>query len=267
MFSKLSLSLHRYFSGLIIGCLQGVDKDTLLSPRYSPLGTEYWKENSMVLYYSQFQSLHGPPSFIQRPEVDAIAAGSYKTMEPPEIRAGGYVVKALEAVLWAFYHTNTFKDGCLKVGKNIVTGQGLKLKSNDCTVNLGDDADTVGAIYGQLAGAYYGVDAIPEDWKAICSLTPLIEIFATEIMKLADSIEPPDISTYRSIDWSAEYCPLVREKCEPFLTVHCATTMCCSIVSDVYCKQKLAGYDMLEEGNKQIVRKLNPCPRQYKKWV
>lgn len=84
----------------------------------------------------------------------------------------------------------------------------------DHTVNLGDDADTVGAIYGQLAGAYYGADAIPEDWKAKCSLFSLIEIFAAEIMKLADSIEPPDISTYRSIDWSAEYCPLVREKCE-----------------------------------------------------
>lgn len=50
--------------------------------------------------------------------MDAISAGSYKTMEPPEIRAGGYVVKALEAVLWAFYHTDTFKEGCLKVGKN-----------------------------------------------------------------------------------------------------------------------------------------------------
>jgi ADP-ribosyl-[dinitrogen reductase] hydrolase len=31
-------------------------------------------------------------------------------------------------------------------------------------VNLGDDADTTGAIYGQIAGAYYGIDAIPERW-------------------------------------------------------------------------------------------------------
>ena len=54
---------------------------------------------------------------LQEPEVDVIAAGSYKTLEPPEIRASGYVVKSLEAVLWAFYHTSTFKEGCLKVGK------------------------------------------------------------------------------------------------------------------------------------------------------
>lgn len=28
-------------------------------------------------------------------------------------------------------------------------------------VNLGDDADTTGAVYGQIAGAYYGVEKIP----------------------------------------------------------------------------------------------------------
>jgi ADP-ribosyl-[dinitrogen reductase] hydrolase len=29
---------------------------------------------------------------------------------------------------------------------------------------LGDDADTTAAICGQLAGAYYGVEAIPPSW-------------------------------------------------------------------------------------------------------
>lgn len=55
-------------------------------------------------------------------------------------------------------------------------------------MNLGDDADTVGAIYGQLAGAYYGVEAIPEDWKEKCSLASLIELFADELLSLADFI-------------------------------------------------------------------------------
>jgi ADP-ribosyl-[dinitrogen reductase] hydrolase len=31
-------------------------------------------------------------------------------------------------------------------------------------VNLGEDADTTGAIYGQLAGAYYGARGIPKRW-------------------------------------------------------------------------------------------------------
>lgn len=55
-----------------------------------------------------------------------------------EIRGTGYVVQALEAALWAFQNSNSFEEGCL------------------IAVNLGDDADTTGAIYGQIAGAYYG---------------------------------------------------------------------------------------------------------------
>lgn len=58
----------------------------------------------------------GIMSWLQVPEVNAIAAGSYKQLEPPEIVAKGYVVRSLEAVLWAFYHTQNFKDGCLKIG-------------------------------------------------------------------------------------------------------------------------------------------------------
>ncbi len=60
---------------------------------------------------------------LKEAEVDEVVRGSYKTLEPPEITASGYVVKSLEAVLWAFHHTDTFKDGCLKVGKTY----GLKL--------------------------------------------------------------------------------------------------------------------------------------------
>jgi ADP-ribosylglycohydrolase len=41
-------------------------------------------------------------------------------------------------------------------------------------VNLGDDADTTGAIYGQLAGAFYGVDAIPQAWIERLALRELI---------------------------------------------------------------------------------------------
>jgi len=32
-------------------------------------------------------------------------------------------------------------------------------------VNLGNDADTTGAVYGQLAGAFYGLEGIPESWR------------------------------------------------------------------------------------------------------
>ena len=46
-----------------------------------------------------------------------VAAGSFKSQEPPAIKASGYVVRSLEAVLWAFHNTSTFKEGCLQVGE------------------------------------------------------------------------------------------------------------------------------------------------------
>lgn len=69
------------------------------------------------------------------------------TDPPCAERVGIGRVHTLEAALWAFFNSNNFRDGALRA------------------VNLGADADTSGAVYGQLAGAYYGVDAIPQAWR------------------------------------------------------------------------------------------------------
>jgi ADP-ribosyl-[dinitrogen reductase] hydrolase len=58
----------------------------------------------------------------------------------------GYVVDTLQAVFQSFFDTDNFRK-CLVD-----------------TVNRGGDADTTGAIAGMLAGAVYGLDAIPETW-------------------------------------------------------------------------------------------------------
>lgn len=63
-----------------------------------------------------------------------------------DIYASGYVLHTLEASLWAFLTTDNFKDAVLKA------------------VNLGDDADTIGAITGGMAGLFYGFEQIPEEW-------------------------------------------------------------------------------------------------------
>jgi ADP-ribosyl-[dinitrogen reductase] hydrolase len=79
-------------------------------------------------------------------EIRTVMAGSYRNKMPPAIKAKGYVVDTLEAALWAFNETQCFEEGAL------------------LAVNLGDDADTVGAVYGQLAGAYYGLADISVHW-------------------------------------------------------------------------------------------------------
>ncbi|MGI8651085.1 MAG: ADP-ribosylglycohydrolase family protein, partial [Rubrobacter sp.] len=80
------------------------------------------------------------------PEIAEVAAGSFKRKDELEIKGSGYVVESLEAALWAFYSSLSFEEGAL------------------LAVNLGDDADTTGAVYGQVAGAFYGAPGIPEDW-------------------------------------------------------------------------------------------------------
>lgn len=54
-------------------------------------------------------------------------------------------------------------------------------------MNLGDDADTTGAIYGQLAGAFYGVDAIPQDWIERLPLCELISEMATRLFDFSNA--------------------------------------------------------------------------------
>lgn len=76
-----------------------------------------------------------------------------------EISASGYVVNTLEAALWALLTTRNFRDCVLKA------------------VNLGDDADTVAAVAGGMAGVTYGIDQIPPDWlDALARKDELLDI-------------------------------------------------------------------------------------------
>lgn len=101
-----------------------------------------------------------------------MAAGSFRRREPPEIRGTGYVVASLEAALWALDRTTIFAEGALRA------------------VNLGDDADTTGAIYGQLAGALYGERGIPAPWRATLAHQGLIVRFADALLELAEAGGP-----------------------------------------------------------------------------
>jgi len=194
----------KYFTGLLLGAMEGASKEELLSPFFLPsslksLDPNYWE--------------HHPFS----PEVEAVVKGSYKSKNPPEIQGSGYVVGALESVLWAFYHTENFVDGLLKI------------------VNIGNDADTTGAIYGQLAGCFYGVDQIPSHWKTKVTYSPLFQIIADELLAASEHITP-DIGTYTydSVSISSSY------------------------------QQNIECLRLLETSFKPILRKILPGPHTYK---
>lgn len=137
----------RYMAALLVGTLQGRSKEEILSTGFTPVPS-YWKEKPLVS------------------EIDEIASGSFKRKDPPEIKGSAYVVQSLEAALWAFYRGKSFKDGSLMA------------------VNLGDDADTTGAVYGQIAGAYYGIETIPPAWLEKLAHRPLIQSFADNLLEL-----------------------------------------------------------------------------------
>jgi ADP-ribosyl-[dinitrogen reductase] hydrolase len=84
--------------------------------------------------------LHWPDSVC-----DVVASGVVRKQEH-EIQSTGYVIHTLEAAIWAFLNTDSFEAAVLKA------------------VNLGGDADTIGAVVGQIAGAYYGESNIPTQW-------------------------------------------------------------------------------------------------------
>jgi ADP-ribosylglycohydrolase len=133
-------------AGLIVGSVQGRSKAELLAEHFSPV-PGIWHRAPLA------------------PKIANIAAGSFKRKQPPEVRGTGYVVDALEAALWAFHGTTSFRDGAL------------------LAVNLGHDADTTGAIYGQLAGVFYGVEAIPKSWRDRLTQRALIEKLATGLLE------------------------------------------------------------------------------------
>ncbi len=75
--------------------------------------------------------------------------GEFAKCEEAMIRSTGYVVDSLEAVIWSLITTDALESALLRA------------------VNLGDDADTVGAIAGGLAALYYGYNSAPEEWRRL----------------------------------------------------------------------------------------------------
>jgi len=136
--SPQCVSACRYLAVVLAALIQGEDRDAVLSPDWTALQQ-----------LNKVQPLH--------PLIREVAHGSFRQKEPPVIQGSGWVVKSLEAALWAFHDADSFEEAVLRA------------------VNLGDDADTTGAICGQLAGAYWGESKIPESLRSGLARFDLLE--------------------------------------------------------------------------------------------
>ena len=101
----------------------------------------------------------------QSEKVQSIHQGDWKQLNYEQLIGSGYVIESLQASLWCFYYSESFSDAVLKA------------------TNLGDDADTTAAITGQLAGAYYGINNIPENWQQKIVMNEEIKTMAMSLLK------------------------------------------------------------------------------------
>lgn len=128
----------RVLALILAGLIEGHPREEVLAPQ-GPLLSALLSDTNI------------PPAIAQ------VAQGSYRNSNPPAIRGSGHVVKSLEASLWAFHDAPDFASAVLKA------------------VNLGEDADSTGAVTGQLAGAFFGETSIPTDWLTGLARKDMIE--------------------------------------------------------------------------------------------
>ena len=167
--------------------------------RMAPVAIRWWHDRAAAVAAARMQSrtTHGAPqaveacalfaellveaiggalkeSVLQAREWDgdagvaAVAAGSWRSKARDDISSSGYVLHTLEAALWC-------------VGRSESVAEALVLAAN-----LGRDADTVGAVTGQLAGALWGVSGAPAAWLDKLAWRQQIETLAARLFEAGD---------------------------------------------------------------------------------
>ena len=169
--------------------------------RLAPVAIRWWRDGAQAAEAARLQSrtTHGavqaveacalfaeilvesiaglPKESVLRPRtwdgdarIAELAAGSWRTKERDAICSTGYVVRGQDG----------FGCGCI-----------------DLAVNLGHDADTVGAVTGQLAGALWGMSGAPAAWRARFAWHDRIESLAERLF-MADGDNRDDVRRRRS---------------------------------------------------------------------
>lgn len=137
--APFSLDANRVFATLLLDALEGVDKETLVWLRKS--------DNAQQLRRNKFKTA-----------VLQVMDGWWRGPVAPA-RTGNDALSILKTVLWAFERSDNFRDGVI------------------LAANMSGSPSTSGAVFGALAGAYYGVQSLPQQWRsAVLQSQPLADL-------------------------------------------------------------------------------------------
>lgn len=169
--SKVCHDTCLFYASLMMGALMGVKKDVLLSSQFNILDVSTYGDFQSDLtleYLQQCADTVILPSFksdpLNRLNYKSTYTDSFILQFCPEIQELRQnlcfrkyrrsdcdlpdlnIVKCVEMALWAFQITDNFSSGCIQA------------------LNLGLNSNGIGAIFGQLAGIYYGYKELPCTW-------------------------------------------------------------------------------------------------------
>lgn len=137
------------------GCLECIECTQLLATQiYACLEG---KEKKEIIFQNEMK--------FNASNVASIARGDYLSKRKSQLPGTGYVIETMESALWCFANTKSFEEAIL------------------LAANLSEDADSVAAVCGQIAGAYYGSYSIPSRWLKSLYMKNEIEDIALKLIE------------------------------------------------------------------------------------
>jgi ADP-ribosyl-[dinitrogen reductase] hydrolase len=134
------------YASLMVAALRGAERKNLLAAGSGGAGLE--------------RPLPG--------RLESVLDGNLAQRDRSQISGDNDVQCTLEAALWSFATTRDFESGAA------------------AAISLGLDTDTTACVYGALAGAHYGVGAIPDRWLEAVQQRDLLEGFAQRLHAAAN---------------------------------------------------------------------------------
>jgi ADP-ribosyl-[dinitrogen reductase] hydrolase len=118
---------------------------------YISIAVEILKGSDLPTAYLQglenIHKIYSSEEYIrEQPHFQRVLSREIAQLSAEKINSGGYVIETLEASLWCLLNTSSYSEAVLKA------------------VNLGGHTDTTAAVTGGLAGIYYGIECIPQQW-------------------------------------------------------------------------------------------------------